>query len=433
MVQVLPETSNSNLYLDSFRRTFANAQEGYSEGKKQALLDSIGDPNATPVQKASAQEKFIRQFGKADDLIKFQKEQGRQKAIMGIEQLLNPQPVQQQQQQQQVDPLTGQQQQPNQPINADNLMQGQQQAPQIAQQAPEVNPQALDKAILGLAQYDPQAANAVSGILDRRQKDKINAEKEGYRREEAREQSIQKSYENSQKYREKVINNDSAYDKTNMVLDRLQHISTSRDPEDITKPAFVALMQKLGVPTAAWGTQTDQEIDKLSNELTKNIPEGWKGKILQSEFHSLLRTLPNLLNSPEGMQLIVRNMKLLMEPFRLEYNIMNDLKKDYQSREEKLPYDFQDQVYERMKPQMEKLSEEFVKGTDEAINLSERIARGGTVGDQKIKKGQQQIQKQNEKLPPPKRGFIRMERDGKIFDFPEDQKQKRSDFGFKPL
>lgn len=168
MVQVLPETSNSNLYLDSFRRTFSNAQEGFEQGKKQALLDSIANPNATAVQKASAQEKYLQQFGKPDDLIKFQREQGRQQAVIDIKKLLGGETLADNQAAQSQFP-GNQNFNPNQePVTAENLM----------RPKPPVDPKAINSALLNLAQYDPQAANTIGGILDRKQKSELAKEKQ---------------------------------------------------------------------------------------------------------------------------------------------------------------------------------------------------------------------------------------------------------------
>ena len=184
MVQVLPETSNSNIWQQVARDVTTGISQGYEQGKKNALIHAINDPNASPIQRATAEEQYLAKFGKPDDLIKFRREQGRVQAFNDVNNLINPQNVNPAATQgggnppAEKAPLPVENQIPGNsnptagapPVTAENLMQ-----PNESQGA-QTDPKALEKALFNLAQYDPPAAKAFSDILGRQQKQQIAQE-----------------------------------------------------------------------------------------------------------------------------------------------------------------------------------------------------------------------------------------------------------------
>ncbi len=170
MVQVLPETSNQNIWQQAAR----DATVGYFEGtkikesrekerQKKALFAAATDPNKTPIDRTKAMEQYVGEYGEIGDVIKFQKEQGRMSAMNNIKELLgrknNPQATTGNL------GLGGEQNNGPPPATAENLGLGNNQ-----QQAPIDNRKLIDDALLDLTQYDPASARTISDVLNRDQK-----------------------------------------------------------------------------------------------------------------------------------------------------------------------------------------------------------------------------------------------------------------------
>jgi hypothetical protein len=422
MVQVLPYIpSFGDKFLESFRQGMKNYESSYEKAKKSSLLDVINDPKATEVQKASAEDQYVRKYGKPADLIKLKEvretsqllqkyntlqeggqgqagEQGQESPLQNVLKgpMYGPQEAQ----------MTDQGQ-----VNNQGQMTEQPPAGQIDQSAP--NAQTLErpelnKAIAQISLKKPALGTVLQKQENQRQKNVLESEKQ-----------LGKSYEMSADYRSSVIQGDKAYQRQSMILDRILEIAEDPDIAE-SQPAFVTAMERLGIPVSIWGNPKQEELQKLSSELSKELPPSWTGRILEKEFTQLLATLPQLKNSVEGRKLIARNMKLLLAPGRLEYEEAEKLKGEYQKAGKKLPYDFQDQVYARMKPKMDELHKEFVKGSDEAIGLAARMSQGGTTQEAKTKSTEKKIQQESAKLKPVAEGKIRLtDGQGGFFDLPE--------------
>jgi hypothetical protein len=183
-----------------------------------------------------------------------------------------------------------------------------------------------------------------------------------------------KGYQNNETYLNDLLDGLQASNQMDMRLDQMLSL------EDLPTPALAATMEALGIPPSLFSADAETA-EKLSIDLTKNIQQFYGNRILQSEFQAFLRSIPTLKNSPEGRKRIAANMKRFNDLKRLEYNTARALELDYEQNKKPLPPSFKRIVYDKMKPEAEKLSNEFSEANKRPIGS----AKPQTVPSGKIK------------------------------------------------
>lgn len=141
---------------------------------------------------------------------------------------------------------------------------------------------------------------------------------------------------------------------------RLMQMQSLATNEDLMSPSAAKFAQSVGLPISILSNPSSELYDKLSNDLLKGLPETFGNRILKVEVENFLKTLPSLLNSPQGRRMVSSNILKLGEMKELEYNEMRRLQKKYDDLGQPLPYDFQQKIMDNIEPSMEKLRNEFV-------------------------------------------------------------------------
>lgn len=163
---------------------------------------------------------------------------------------------------------------------------------------------------------------------------------------------LEKGYKSQETYLNDLTKSLSATDQMDQKLDRISEL------KDVPTPLLYETMQALGIPTAIFSAE-GEELEKLSNDLTKNIQQFYGSRILQSEFQNFLKSIPTLKNSEQGRERIIDNMKMFNNLKRLEYNTARGLELDYEAKNKPLPPSFQRIVQDKMKPEAEKFAQEW--------------------------------------------------------------------------
>jgi hypothetical protein len=131
--------------------------------------------------------------------------------------------------------------------------------------------------------------------------------------------------------------------------------------EDIIGPTAATFLDHLGIPLGALENPSSELYNKLSQDLLKGLPETYGSRILKVEVDNFLKTIPTLMNSPDGRRMIASNMLKLGEMKEVYYNAMRREQKKIEEKKEQYPRDFQQTVFDQVKPQVDRINEEFVK------------------------------------------------------------------------
>lgn len=142
---------------------------------------------------------------------------------------------------------------------------------------------------------------------------------------------------------------------------RLQQMQALNQEGKLAAPIAAKVLEALHIPLGALENPDSEVYDKLSHDLLKGLPETYGNRILKVEVDNFLRTIPTLMNSPNGRLLITSNMMKLGQMKEVYYNEMRDLQKSYIDKEKALPRDFEQRVLDNSKPQLEQLTHDFLQ------------------------------------------------------------------------
>lgn len=172
----------------------------------------------------------------------------------------------------------------------------------------------------------------------------------------------QKSFESSYKANEDFINDTTRAYKSfeTDTKPRLMQMQRLASDEELIGPTSAAFLEAMHIPLGALEDPSSELYQKVSLDLLKGLPESFGNRIMKVEVDNFLKTIPTLLNSAEGRRMIASNMLKLGEMKEVYYNEMRRQQKDALEKN-KFPRDFQQNVFDQVKPQVDRINDEFVK------------------------------------------------------------------------
>jgi hypothetical protein len=176
---------------------------------------------------------------------------------------------------------------------------------------------------------------------------------------ERKQKSVESSYKAQEQFINETTNKYKAFEtETKPRLLQMQKVAS--DGDLISAPA-AAFLETLGIPLGALEDPSSELYNKLSLDLLKGLPETYGNRILKVEVDNFLKTVPTLLNSPDGRRMIASNMLKLGEMKEIYYDEMRRQQKDALDYDKPLPKDFQQRIFDQVRPQVDRLNNEFVK------------------------------------------------------------------------
>ncbi len=177
--------------------------------------------------------------------------------------------------------------------------------------------------------------------------------------EKISDQKVDSAYKAQEKFIDETTNKYKAFETdTKPKLLQMQKLATD---DELIGPTTNAFLEQLGIPLGALDNPDSELYNKLSLDLLKGLPETYGNRILKVEVDNFLKTVPGLSNSPEGRRLIASNILKLGEMKEVYYNAMRQKQREYLDNNKPLPRDFQQVVFDQVKPQIDKINNEFVK------------------------------------------------------------------------
>ena len=186
----------------------------------------------------------------------------------------------------------------------------------------------------------------------------IEEEKLKEKRAVREEGQIARSHEAQKDFIEDVTNKYKSFE-TDM-KPRLLQMRNIPD-EDLVSPTAAVFLEHLGIPLGSLDDPSSELYQKLSLDLLKGLPETYGNRILKVEVDNFLKTIPTLMNSPEGRRMIASNMLKLGEMKEVYYNAMRREQKKSIDDNKPLARDFQQEVFDQVKPQIDRINNEFIK------------------------------------------------------------------------
>lgn len=191
-----------------------------------------------------------------------------------------------------------------------------------------------------------------------------NAIKEAtlYSQEAAREdQKIDKSYDAQKGFIDDVTKTYRGFESD--MKPRLLQMQKLNEG-DLIKPTASVFLEALGIPLGALADPSNELFNKLSQDLLKGLPEQYGNRILKVEVENFLKTIPTLENSADGRRMIASNMLKLGEMKEVYYNAMREKQRALLDEGKPFPKDFEQVVFDQVKPQIDRINNEFLQMSD---------------------------------------------------------------------
>lgn len=195
------------------------------------------------------------------------------------------------------------------------------------------------------------------------------------KQKESHEEARKSEWEYSQHrdFRKEVSTNYKDALESEMRLNRMEELNKNGT---LTGPSTAMILEKMGLPLGVLGNPDSEEFDKLSKDMLKNIRTYFGARINVVEVENFLKTIPSLLNSPEGRDRVINNLRMLLEPRKMMFDEYRKIKQESKESGKPMPIDLEETVIERIKPQLDELSKKFQQGSPQPEIAKE--AQAGT-------------------------------------------------------
>ncbi len=144
--------------------------------------------------------------------------------------------------------------------------------------------------------------------------------------------------------------------KREAILGRMEALNNSNE---LTDAGLANFMNYFHIPIESLKNYTNDEYNKLSNDLTAGITNDYGNRILASEFNVMLRRIPTLQNTPEGRTQIIQNMRALLAPATLKEEALQRHLEKSKVTNKPLPHDLYGEILKEIKPQLNAIADDF--------------------------------------------------------------------------
>ena len=184
------------------------------------------------------------------------------------------------------------------------------------------------------------------------QRERLHGEEQEFKTGEKRREE---AFRETAKYREKVENQAAASSED---LGRLRAQYAINKKNNLPEPWVVATVEGLGLNVPAFLGADAETYQKLSADFIKNLKDVFGSQVRVAEMNAFLKTLPTLMNSPEGRDRLLTNMIRISEARIHAGDVMDRL---LEENEDVPTLNLKRRVNKEIKPYMDNMWEQFVK------------------------------------------------------------------------
>ena len=163
-----------------------------------------------------------------------------------------------------------------------------------------------------------------------------------------------KTFDKGANFEKEILDGFKGYQRDKNVLGQMENLLNAGN---LSTPLLIAAFDKIGLPLGVLGNADSEQFQKLSQELVKNIQATYGSRILKIEVDNFMKSIPTLLNSPEGQKKLINQWQIINEGKRAHYDAFREVRAENTKR---LPKDFNLQVVDRAEDRVDELSEEFL-------------------------------------------------------------------------
>jgi hypothetical protein len=218
-----------------------------------------------------------------------------------------------------------------------------------------------DEQILAVSQLDPNLARLMQS------------------QKESSTKAIASQFKETKETRKEILNQANAARENNMRLNRMEQLNNSGK---LVTGLYNDMLKRFGIDYAALKNPESQEFEKLTTDMIRNAREIFGARVTNYEVSTFLKAIPNLSQTPEGRQRVIRNLKILNKGAGLRADAM---KKIIEENKGTPPYDLAERIEERVGPQLDEISEEFTAAPAASASSFNKLPAAANYQDKIIK------------------------------------------------
>jgi hypothetical protein len=157
------------------------------------------------------------------------------------------------------------------------------------------------------------------------------------------------------------------YNAAETSKNRLAQMDIAAKSGQLPSPAMVKLMDFYGVPLSVFTNPLAETYEKNVNEYIKDISNYFPGQIRVAEIEPYMKTIPTLMNSDAGKELIIQNQQLINEQKIAAYDAYKQILKENKGRK---PKNLDIEILERTKDKRETISEKLKENFEKAVQMT---------------------------------------------------------------
>jgi hypothetical protein len=186
--------------------------------------------------------------------------------------------------------------------------------------------------------------------------------KQAAEEEKAKKKDINEGNKETKKFYDTTNGEAKAALNNNLRLNRMEQLIDRADLNSPSTVSFVRTLGKIpwfGVDLSSLLTADTQEFEKISKDFLKDAKAIFGSRITDVDLQNFLKTVPDLIQSDEGKLAVIRDLKLMNDGALVRSQAMNQIIRENGGNR---PRDLEELVSIRTKPQLDALSEEFIRG-----------------------------------------------------------------------
>ncbi len=157
------------------------------------------------------------------------------------------------------------------------------------------------------------------------------------------------------------------YNAAETSKNRLAQMDVAAKSGQLPAPAMVKLMDFYGVPLSVFTNPLAETYEKNVNEYIKDISNYFPGQIRVAEIEPYMKTIPTLMNSDAGKELIIQNQQLINEQKIAAYDAYKQILKENKGRK---PKNLDIEILDRTQAKRQEIGDKLKENFERAVQMT---------------------------------------------------------------
>ncbi len=167
------------------------------------------------------------------------------------------------------------------------------------------------------------------------------------------------------------------YEGAQASKNRLIGMKVAAQSGELPTPAMVKTLDFFGFPLGVLSNPLAEGYDKATNDYIKDVGLYFPGTIRVAEIEAYMKSIPTLMNSDKGKEIVIENTQILNDQKEAAYDAYREILKENKGKK---PRNLDVEILERTRGKRNELSEKIKDNFEKAVSMTqfptEKVAKG---------------------------------------------------------